>query len=130
MNIDGVTNYLGLLQNSVVPAFTNITIQDIGTTSSNGSNLADYTSYLCQPTFGSSANGGIININNCYNTGTIGGGGGYYTSGLLAYNFGVSSNNLTVNINSCYNTGTIGGGGGGYCCADKEMEIEMRRYVI
>ena len=71
--LTSITNYPGLIQNGTSSSNgeTNITIQDIGLTTSNGSTLRSGGGWVAQTYFGKGISSGAININKCYSTGTI-----------------------------------------------------------
>lgn len=122
VNIDGIAGgYAGFIQNGIgaTSGFTNVTIQNIGVTTSNGSKLVDNAGWLCQEQFGNSVANGTILVQNCYSTG----GGGFYTGGIFGINVGATLSGGQISIINCYSTGQIGpgsgcggilGGGGGY----------------
>ena len=70
ITIDTITNYPGLIQNgtSLSNGETNITIQDIGVTTSIGSTLVTRGGWIAQLLFGISISSGAINVNKCYST--------------------------------------------------------------
>jgi hypothetical protein len=109
ITIDSVSDYPGLIQNGGgifgIDGFNNITIQNIGITTSNGSTLQNNAGWLCQSYFGKNAiNNNIIN---CYSTGYITGGCG----GIVGSYAADSGGSLT--INKCFSLGFIDNEAGG-----------------
>jgi len=75
VNINGITDYLGLFQNGIsggTNGYKNIRIQNIGVTTENGSVLfSDQFNgggWLCQRCFGYNISSGTITIQKCYST--------------------------------------------------------------
>ena len=106
--INGITNYLGLINNlnsGTGTGYPNISIYNIQVVASNGSTLASGGGWIGQTTFANSASNNLIV--NCSSTGTITGTSG----GILGQSSGYNS--ATITIRGCYSTGDIGSSGGG-----------------
>jgi len=112
VNINGVSNYLGLIQNGTTGgSYGDITIQNIGVTTTNNSGLNYEGGWLCQPYFGRTlGNGKTIRVTNCYSNGSI---NNVYAGGIFGSNSGFSMNGGTISVTNCYSTGSIGTGAGG-----------------
>jgi hypothetical protein len=104
INIDGITNYPGLIQNGTSTAggigFENVIVQNFITSVSGGSTLASSAGWLCQAYFGRNVLGNSIKA--CMNTGAINGIGAGGIAGQYVGSYGGS-----VSITSCTNTGDI-----------------------
>jgi hypothetical protein len=109
ITIDGVPDYPGLIQNGgglfLSNGYNNITIQNIGVKSINGSTLADQGGWVCQNNFARGASNN--NIINCYSTGYIVPGSGGIV-GIYA-----ASNGGSLTIDKCFSTGFIDNEAGG-----------------
>ena len=109
ITIDGVPNYPGFIQNGggflVSNGWDDITVQNIGVKSINGSTLADQGGWVCQNNFARGASNN--NIINCYSTGYIVPGSGGIV-GTQAASYGGS-----LNISKCFSTGFIDNEAGG-----------------
>jgi len=109
VEIDGVENYPGLIQNgdidyetsSITNGYLNTVIQNIGVISSNGSTLGANAGWIGQQFYAFNASDNVIQ--NCYSTGEI---GGFQSGGIVGY-YASSGGNLS--IDNCYTTGAISG---------------------
>ncbi len=101
--IDNVVNYPGFIQNgtSSTSGYSNVTIKNIGLTTSGGSTLLDNNGWITQYYFSSNATNNIID--NCYSTGII---SNSYTAGISAPLTAINGN---CTITNCYSTGEISG---------------------
>lgn len=111
ITIDGVTDYLGLVENgtSTTNGFSNISIYNLEVLSINGSTLKstnpDWAGWIGQSYYGSGASNNYIK--NCSTDGNI----PIYCGGIVG---GVAANNSgNLTIEGCYSTGSIGSVGGG-----------------
>jgi len=93
-------NYPGLINNgqSTSLGFANITIQNLGITSSNGGSLLAGGGWIAQKYFGANTN--VVQF--CYSTANVSSSGG----GLIG------DRCVQVVANTCFSTGAINGGGG------------------
>jgi hypothetical protein len=107
ITIDNVLNYPGLIRNgsSTEDGYNNITVKNIGITTSNDSRLDNPGGWVCQAYFGKNATNN--NIINCYSTGYISPGSG----GIVGIHAADSGGNLT--INKCFSLGFIDNEAGG-----------------
>ena len=117
IDISGVVNYDGLIQNGTIPydptggGYNNIYVYNLNVSSSNGSTLNSdsYGGWVCRPYYGRNAlNNYIIN---CSSTGAI----NDYCGGILGGYAACSDNasSSTLYIYGCSSSGNIGNGGGG-----------------
>ena len=111
VTISNVPNYPGLIYNGSfsVNGYSNITVQNINTTISGSTTLANFGGWICQTVFGSSASN--ILINNCSNDGNI---NGSLAGGICGSNIGSNSGNIL--ITNCSNNGIISGTATGGIC--------------
>jgi hypothetical protein len=81
-NINSVTNYPGLVRNGLVQSYgyNNITIKNLGVTTTNGSTLSYTGGWIGQEYMNNAASG--CEIINCYSTGVI---SGQYAGGIFGY---------------------------------------------
>jgi hypothetical protein len=107
ININTITNYLGLIQNgtSAAAGFGNVIVKDF-ITAMSGSTLNIDAGWLCQKYFGRGASGN--EIINCTNNGVI---SGQYAGGIAGSYVGYNGGSVT--FTSCTNTGLISGQGAG-----------------
>ena len=113
VTISGVTNYPGLIKNGIsgVPGTngkSNITVQNINITTSNGASLIGGGGWICQSYFCTSSSGTNL-ITNCTNSGNI---TNNYSGGIVGDAF-ASYSSGTNTISNCANSGTISSLGGG-----------------
>jgi len=117
ININNITDYLGLFQNGTIsttssnPSKISITIGNLGVTVTGLSSLIasnPYGGWICQGYFGSYAPTGNITVNYCYSNGPI----NDYGGGIFGNNVGNHSS-ATIKANNCYSTGSIGTAAGG-----------------
>jgi len=111
ITISNITDYPGLIQNgtSSSDGKTNITIQDIGLTTSNGSTLVTEGGWVAQTLFGKGISNGAINVNKCYSTGDI----SVESGGIMGKESLSNMNGGSITISECYSTGNINESGGG-----------------
>jgi len=111
ITINNVTDYPGLIQNgtSLSNGETNITIQDIGLTTSSGSTLVSGGGWVAQTYFGKGISSGAINVNKCYSTGDI----SVESGGIMGKESLSNMNGGSITISECYSTGNINESGGG-----------------
>jgi len=111
ITINNVTDYPGLIQNGTSSSNgeTNITIQNIGLTTSSGSTLVSDGGWITHAVFGRGTSGGSINITNCFSTGNISTEGG----GICGRASFRNTNGSNITISKCYSTGSIGNNAGG-----------------
>ena len=116
VTINGVTNYLGLIRNGTSSnnGYTNISIEDLGVVTSNGSTLGIYGGWIGQEYFGRNISSGTISVTNCYSTGNIGSEAG----GIFGFSTGYSSSGGTITATNCYSTGNINSFAGGIFGSD------------
>ena len=114
ITIDGIIDYPGLIKNGgfdfnlppgLIDGFSNITIQNIGIITTNGSTLSNPGGWLCQGYFGRNGSNNIIT--NCYSTGPINGGSG----GIIGIH--AASRGGSLSIDKCFSTGFIDNEAGG-----------------
>ena len=113
IDISGVTGFNGLFQNGTTGenGKNDITIKNLGVTSSVSTTLASNAGWICQSYFGRDASSN--NIENCYSNGQIPENGG----GICGSHTGDSSGNVIVS--NCYSLGDISGNkAGGICGLD------------
>ena len=115
INITAI-DWLGLILNGTVDGDVvntsgknNITIQNIGITTSGAGSLSIGGGYITQQGFAGNALNNVIN--NCYSTGTI---NGIWSGGICGYANAI--NGILVSITNCYTTGIISGDGAGGIC--------------
>jgi len=122
VNFYGVPSYLGLIQNgtSVRPSYSNITIENITTVSTDTglipSTLTNGAGWICQPEFGARTSGIIANIliQKCINNCPVKiatGSSSYLRScgGIAGSSFCSAGYATNCQIRNCINTGDIGG---------------------
>jgi hypothetical protein len=99
ITINGVTNYPGLVLNGTSSSngYSNITIQNINVSTSNGSTIAFQKGWICWDYFGKASSNN--QVTNCSSSGAI---NGNLSGGI----FGSSSSGSAVN---CYSSGAING---------------------
>ena len=109
VTIQNVVNYPGLLRNGVssTQGKNNITIQNIGLSTTGTTTLLANNGWFGQQYFGYLSTNNVIT--NCYSTGTIVSGGG----GICGQYAGKQG---TLSITNCYSTGDISGNDAGGIC--------------
>jgi len=108
IDVSGVTNYHGLALNVSTLSY-NLTIRNLGITTSGGSTLTNaYTYNAGWFVSGENyANGSHADVSNCYSTGVI-----------IQIGGGIFGQNCQGTATNCYSTGSIGGSSGGIFGAD------------
>jgi len=116
VNISGITNYLGLIQNGTnsTNGFSNITVQNCAIVSS-GSTIAQNAGWVCQSYFASNAINNIIDT--CSSNGNMDGiGSGGICGSYAGNNSGPNTGALQLTIMNCRSSGNINGAiVGGIC---------------
>jgi hypothetical protein len=101
VNINSISNYLGLFQNGTggPTSYSDITVKNLGVIS-NSSTLNNGGGWVCQTLFGENVTNNIVE--NCYSTGAINQDCG-----------GICGQNSSSSVSNCYSIGTIGNRAGG-----------------
>ena len=112
VTIDGVTNYPGLVRNGTSSAngYSNVTIQNINMSTSNGSTLAQIKGWVCQDNFGKGATS--ILIQNCVTNANL---TNINCGGIVGSDISKSGNGI---IDNCIYYGKISGAGCGGICSN------------
>ncbi len=99
ININNITNYLGLIKSS--DGNTNINIENIGinVTSSTLPSVSPFGGWVCQ--LGTGQNSGSVTVKNCYSNGPIN-----FQCGGICAPFGGAQNGSLI-LTNCYSTGIM-----------------------